>query len=266
MKESTDDLTEKLEEKRKDLKDTVSTLEERLSPEDFIRRLSDSLSGEPQEFARNFGRQVREQPIPTLLTAVGLTMLMTGDRRGHSNGHDDDYDDYQRFERLESVDRRVRMEPGEDQRSYARRMRDHQAYALDVERLDDEDENGFQRRIEEARDRASGAARRFRERMSEAGYSANRQTRRAAAKTQSAAEQAYRMAEENPIALGAIGVALGALAGGSLPLTRAEEKQFGRHADNVLAKASEHVASAAEAGKEAVETQRQKMAEQGDTL
>ena len=93
-----------LDRTRSEMSQTIDAIQERLSPGQlfeqgmryFYSGGGRSFTDGAAEFAQNFGRAVRDNPVPFALVATGLVWLMMGRGRQRSYGSDvyEDYADY----------------------------------------------------------------------------------------------------------------------------------------------------------------------------
>src|SRR5690606_19769588 len=74
-------LEREVDERRAHMGETLSALEEKLSPNHLIEQVLDYSRKNGGEFSRNLVNTVKNNPVPTLLTAVGLAWLMSGQNR-----------------------------------------------------------------------------------------------------------------------------------------------------------------------------------------
>src|SRR5690606_38457676 len=80
----------------------IAELEHRLSPGQLMDQALDYLRhGNGAEFGRNFGRSVRDNPLPLALVGVGLAWLMFGGRGGNRHAAPEDERYWSEFERDE---------------------------------------------------------------------------------------------------------------------------------------------------------------------
>lgn len=73
-------------EARADLERTLEALEHRLSPREVLDRAVGYLKDNGKGFGENLVTQVRDHPVPSLLTGVGVSWLMAADHRSERNG------------------------------------------------------------------------------------------------------------------------------------------------------------------------------------
>lgn len=258
-----DRIRAEIERTRGEMAETVDSIQERLSPERLKREAVDSVReatiGRAEEMAEtaarrakgfraNFVSTVKENPIPAAMVGLGLGWLLMESRsRGPQYRHD--YGDrayyyYRpggemrhagsearwRAERAMGEARGRAEELGEEARSRVEDLSDEAR--MRAEHLGDEARMRVERFGEDARETAENLTAEAREQAEHLSYEARMQARRAQS-------QFNRMMRENPLAVGAAAVALGALVGASIPETRQEEELFGPARDNLMEKARE---------------------------
>jgi len=251
MSESTNDqdrIERDLERTRARMDTRLTELQERLTPGQILDDLMNYFRGsEGADFARNLLSSVQSNPMPAALTGIGLTWLMA------SNPHP-------------TTDAAARPNRP-DWTAHDGPDRRYSAVTLGVTRRDDETEEGYKDRLDEARGKAMGLARdaketaqsyaqRIQDAMASATHSAVQQAHdlrdragTAAAQLSGSAQQAgNRLAQggqaaqemggqliasiaNNPILLGTFGLAMGALLGALVPKFPQEEATLGNIAD-----------------------------------
>lgn len=213
-------LEREIDMQRDHISELVDALGSKLSPGDMFERVLSYTKGGSREFAGNLGDTVRSNPVPTLLTAAGMLWLYAGSRNGggyHAGSSTSTKP------RVGERARHAREEVGE--------------------------------RVQHVRE----SAQHLREGASEKFDSARRTAHDLADSTRHGVQRAnqgyHDMLENNPLALGAMGVAAGALIGAMFPVTRKEDELMGPTRDRVKHTAEQKVRSgyekAAEAGREA---------------
>jgi len=205
-----------MEHTRAEMDDTLYAIERRLTPGQIVDQGMHYLRNSGgREFLSNFGSSVRDNPIPVALVGVGLAWLMM---RGNA----------------------PRGRPPETGESLTDRASSMAATARDK----------ASHTAESMRNRASETASSVRDKASETlravrgGYDAARA--RAGEFSQSARAQVERarggyerLVNEQPLALGAIGLAIGAVLAAAAPRTRQEDEWLGPASDRVTRKARE---------------------------
>lgn len=279
MSQETEKIESELQRDRAHLKDTVQELEGRMTPGHLVDELLDALKGGPADFTNALGRQLRDKPMPAVLTGVGLSWLMLSDRHpqprsnGVSNGGSiyptqDELEGHAAWERYQDASWNCVREKDEDDETYENRLTETRARAAKIQRRDDESDHAFRQRINDAaekfkslshttREKLSsaydGAAERVSSAASTAGHAASSTAHAAASGASTVSEAAKSGAagakhfhEDHPLASGAIGLAIGALIGSALPLSREEHERLKGLVDEGLEKGAEAASQAAE--------------------
>ncbi|MFN3932182.1 MAG: DUF3618 domain-containing protein [Brevundimonas sp.] len=277
-----DQLERDLEHDRAHLRETLGALEDKMSPGRLLDEAMAHFNTGPKAFASDLTSQIRDNPMPALLTGVGLAWLMMSngkasasgangkapDGKGYAAGLElDDYHAWQEHDRLQQAEWAcVRLE-SETPEAHARRLDEARAAALGLGRDPQEDHEGFSSRVRHAadsvkqkgasaRDKLKHAAGSAMHGVSSAAHHASDGLKSAASSTKggvgSAVSSGLQLHESNPIATAAIGVAIGALFGAAIPLSRKEEEVLGDVADKGLAMGADLGRKATEAVSEKV--------------
>ncbi len=286
MNQQTDQIESALKRDREHLKETVHEIEERMTPGRLVDELLEALKAGPADFTNALGRQLRDKPLPAVLTGVGLSWLMLSDRhpqpRG-GNGHDrtnggiyptrEELEGHAAWERYQNASWDCVRDAHEDDDAYENRLTQARAKAADIQRRDDESDHAFRDRVHGAaekfkslshttREKLShaydGAAERVSGAASAAAHAASSTAHAASSGASTVSEAALSSAagakhfhEDHPLASGAIGLAIGALIGSALPLSREEHDRLKGLVDEGLekgAKAASHAAEKVEHG------------------
>jgi hypothetical protein len=251
---------------RAEVEHDLQALQDRLSPGQIVDQLFDyAKNGNGAEFTRNLGRSVRDNPLPVALMGVGMAWLMMGGA-GESRGRRyDTYDDYDTDSWLEEDDdpalyahtTPVTGMPGDrgtfgttgarnaDSTGSGNGLKDKVGHAMDDMKAR---AGAAGDRIGETRDRAGEALGRAGDSMRRAGDKAAAYGREADYRARRYADRAGRAAsrygrkarrgffqslEDQPLVLGAIGVAIGAAIGAALPATEREDEFMGETRDEL---------------------------------
>lgn len=220
------ELEQDIDRTRASLGRTVDELEHRLSPGELIDQALGMAREHGGEFATNLGRSVKNNPIPMLLTSVGLAWMMASSNEPRARAGD------------------ATIHPRGSKESLSSRARS-------------------------AGTSVTGSAREARQRVGDTVSSAGESVR---LQTQRARSGFEHMLEEQPLVLGAMGVALGAALGAAFPRTASEDRLMGDARDS-LADQAKHKATEAydeareRAGEaaEAVQRSQQQDPSTGDT-
>jgi ElaB/YqjD/DUF883 family membrane-anchored ribosome-binding protein len=254
---SSAEIEQEVEATRARLAGTLGEIRDRASPGQLFEQALDyAKQSGGADFARNLGASVRDNPLPLVLIGAGIAWLMMSDRREGGTGGADDR-------------RQLALPPPSGGRSHPTSVRVYPTGESDA----GGDSSAIQRAsdaLSEAKNRAgeaasglgdsvSGAA----DRAGEAATSAYRATADAAGSaaesiSSGASSAAQRVTEagrgardqigrlgdstrqglgwlvrEQPLVLGAIGLAVGAAVGALLPGTEAEDRLMGETRDDL---------------------------------
>ncbi|MGB3223073.1 MAG: DUF3618 domain-containing protein [Desulforhopalus sp.] len=240
------DYEREIEHTREEINETLHSLEEKLSPRELWNQTVDEWGDELKDFSGNFGRAIRDNPVPAVLMGVSMLWLMTGSGPGNrsvSSGGMSRRTDRFKDKYYGTKDRsgeKVNEIKGKMKSTYqgvkakaTESMGDVSDKIKDVS--EDIDHYG-----EQFRQRKRGMKRRMRTTGSDV---ANR-----------------------PILLAAAGLALGSLAALSIPMSRKEEELLGPKGSDIRKKAEEMGREQLEKGKKAAaaagEAARKEMAQE----
>jgi hypothetical protein len=235
------------------LAETLDVLRSRMSPGQILDQVIE-YSGQhgAGEFFRSLGQQVKSSPLPVALIGTGIAWLMMSPRGDATrNGS--------------RLDRAAGKTTGE----YADTARDAASSALQVGRETMHDTSaaigatasamgrGAARSYEALESSARNAGATMRETAATAS-DAFRNAAHSASETGARSKEAVlRLAQDQPLVLAAIGVALGGLLGSLLPRTQTEDELVGRSSDAVKERvertAEEQLESVRESAKVVVE-------------
>jgi uncharacterized protein (TIGR03382 family) len=267
-------IREQIEHTRANLSGTIGELQDRLRPENIVHQAGDAVRGAVEQkvktmvstatsTAESLSEQVQTHPLPTMLAVGGLAWWLTRRRRhaGYSDrsatpwlpalaagavgyylvsqhmlGTDDqgarrsgyDYDDVSRAaeQGARAVSDRVR-ELGETADEYRQRA---------------------QAAAGEYAGQVSAQARQYGEQARQYGEAARQRmeetTTMLLERSEELTENFDRWMEENPLTVGIAAFALGAIAGLSLPVTRAEQRTLGAARDTLMEQAGQAVGAA----------------------
>lgn len=269
-----DRLEKNLEHDREHLRETLGALEDKMSPGRLLDEAMAYFDTGPKAFASDLTTQVRNNPMPALLTGVGIAWLMMSDRKAPDQGQGAsrsasagdqldylmspaDYEAWQEYDRLQQAEWACVRLDDETAEAHARRLNQARAAAIGLDHDPHEDHESFSTRVRHATDSVKQKGAASREKLKQAAASAKHAAssakhgvgsaashsvdgiRSAAASTRDGAKAAIssgqQLHENNPVATAAIGVAIGALLGAAIPLSRQEERALGDVADKGLA-------------------------------
>ena len=218
-KKDPDTLAREIDKTRADVGRTLDALQARLSPGQLLDQMLGLAREHGGEFARNLGNSVKQNPMPVVLTGVGLLWMMAS--RNTTPAQPASYDapyDYYGYEGAEAM-------PGAE--------------------IEEGDGGGVRQAAESARERVSQAAQSARGRVSRAAGAVSERFGRASGTTrvqaQRARESFSRVMEEQPLVAGAIALAIGAAIGAMLPPSEREDRLLGQARDRALESAASAV-------------------------
>ena len=241
-----------LDQTRSRLGSHLTALQDRLSPGQVVDDLMDYFRGsDGAEFGRNLVGSVRANPLPAALTGIGLAWLMASSPKPNpANGGSASYRGQDTFDaRLRTAERRVARQPDEAEHAYAARLDNARGLALGIAREPGDTDQSFGVRVREAiskgrqaaldgahslRDTAGDAAGAVGGAISSAGGMAQSAAQRVGGALSQGGQSAGQAGgnlvaslTENPMLLGALGLAAGALLGSLLPQSENEEDLLG---------------------------------------
>jgi hypothetical protein len=196
-----DEILAEIERTRSDMDATLSAIEHRLTPGQLVDQGIDYLrhSG-ANEFVANLGGSVKQNPLPVALVSIGLAWLMAaGKKPGEYSSYDTDFGP--------STTDKLRGRASDTFERASGTMRS-------------------------AKQSLTQTAHSMRERASSVGQSARQQVDRAKSGMD------Y-MLREQPLALGAIGLAIGAVVAAMAPRTRKEDELMGEARDRLMDQAAQ---------------------------
>lgn len=215
-----EELERDIDRTRSSLGRTIDELESRLSPGQLIDQVLSTGRQHGGEFAANLGRSVENNPLPLLLTAVGIAWMMMSSnepRASRSSASEGEG-------RLEGAKGRLegRMESAKSAAGAVGEQASRARHAIG----DTMSQTG--ERMRHAGERARHAGERMRDqggRLRE-GFAS--------------------LLQEQPLLVGAIGIAIGAAIGAALPRTEQEDRLLGETRDTAASRLKERASEAYE--------------------
>ncbi|WP_404394753.1 DUF3618 domain-containing protein [Stutzerimonas chloritidismutans] len=198
-----DTLEREIDQQRAEIGNIVHALESKLSPGQMIDTALGYAKGGGGEFLHNLTDTVKANPVPTLLTSIGLVWLMAGQSRRP---------DYS------------------DSASTGPSMTDKLAAKA----------SGLKQQGTGIKDKAAQMSHSASSSLGNARHRVGDSSRHAAESLRHTADRARggftQLLNEQPLALGAMGIALGALLAASVPPTRREDELMGQKSDELTGK------------------------------
>jgi len=226
---SPDTLEQDIDARRANIENIVDALENKLSPGELFDQALAFTKNNGGEFFDNLGTSIKNNPVPVILATVGVTWLMLGqNQRPHSAGPS-------MFSQL-----------GEKLSGAAETVSDSLIDAKDHLRQSAHDlgekasnlADSASEKMGNVKQRATAGTSDARDTLKARSDRAQDSLLRQSRNLQGTVEY---MLKEQPLALAAIGIALGAAIGAALPTTRQEDKLFGQTSDKLANKAKEAV-------------------------
>lgn len=205
-------LEREIDQQRAHIGETISALEAQFSPGQMLDKILSYGKTNGAEFSRNLVNTVRDNPVPTLLTALGVAWLMYGQgNRGSSTDYG--YASSASY----GVDPDYEQHP-----SKTAELKDKAVHLKD----------SVKNNVGHMGHRVGRTSAHWRDSASHAGHEIRARAGRAGHTFQS-------LLHEQPLAVGAIGIAVGALIAASLPSTATEDRYKGEQRDKMAAKAKQ---------------------------
>jgi ElaB/YqjD/DUF883 family membrane-anchored ribosome-binding protein len=207
---------------------TVDALERRLSPGELVDQALGMAREHGGEFATNLGRSVRNNPMPVILTGVGLAWMMASSNEPRAPVHRSaGYGGYQDWTSENAG------EPGSESGGRLERGVSSAKSALgSMGEKASRAKDSLKHSVGSLGDSASGA-------VSGTGERVRMQSQRLRSNFET-------LMEEQPLIVGAIGIAIGAALGAAFPRTESEDRLLGETRDSAMRAAKEKAAQAYE--------------------
>lgn len=256
MTTETDKIEQDINRSRSALNDTIEKLGGKLSPGQMVDEAIGLVQGQLGQLGANLGRQVRDNPLPLLLIGAGIGLLVVNNlqhKQASPSISDDDWRAEHHFRKIEAARASKPRLADETDTAYGERLHEEHAKALDLKQMTGEAYDAFKARvartIEGLERRAAGVRDAVAGGVSHAGAYVGEQAKHVGEMAGQVKHKAGDLYEENPLAAGAIGVAVGALIGALAPLSSLERKNLQGVADTAM----QTGADLAERGASAVE-------------
>ncbi|TDV58275.1 uncharacterized protein DUF3618 [Pseudomonas graminis] len=226
---SPDAIERNIDARRANIENLVDALESKLSPGQLIDQALTFTKENGGEFFGNLGTSIRNNPMPMLLTTVGISWLMLGQNQKPSAGSGGSGASMlgQLGEKLSGAAHSV-TEAFSGATDHARESA-HQA----SDKVGHLGESASQT-LDDLKQQAGEKAAAMKDTLSSTAGDAQEALLRQSRNVQGTFQYLLR---EQPLALAAMGIALGAALGAALPSTEKEDKAFGKASDNLTQKA-----------------------------
>ncbi|MGE3717636.1 MAG: DUF3618 domain-containing protein [Bauldia sp.] len=227
---------------------TIDSLKTKLSPGDLLNQVLGFVKEEGGEIGHNAYRQVKENPIPLAVMAAAMAWMMmpkrapdgaaaTREAGSHTDWNIAPEHAHHReaiglHDRVQRAVNEVTHTAGETMEAFNERLHDARAKAMGLARDIGEEAEAFRDRVTGAftdlSDKATAARSAMTEHMARFADSARtgigNATHYVADTARKAEGRAEKFFNEQPLVVGAIGMAIGALAGALIPNTRRENE------------------------------------------
>jgi hypothetical protein len=212
------DLERQADQIRADMDRTLGALERKFSPEQLLDRSLGYLKDHGGELSQTLGATMRNNPVPVVLTLAGITWLVAS---SYNSRQPPGQDLSSRFSRS-GVGQKLQ------QRAQTARERIQSTASSARERLHSRSESSG----EEWSSTSGASSGRFSNAMHSARDNASVRAREMQ-------DRVYSMMNEQPLVLGALAVAVGAIIGTAIPSSQYENRVLGTARDRTLTKAQE---------------------------
>jgi hypothetical protein len=248
----TDKIEQDINRSRTALNDTIERLGGKLSPGQIVDEVLGVAQGQFGKFTANAGRQVRDNPLPLLLIAAGVGMYIMNQNKSHDTApkiEEDDWRAEHHYRQIESIRANTPKTADETDEAWGMRLHEEHAKSLNLKQMAGETYDAFQarvtrtvegigRRAKHVRDSLSGgfskATHFVGDQYQHMGQMAGDAKHKIGDMATSAKHQAGDLYDQNPLAAGAVGVAIGALLGSLTPLSSMEREKLQGVADTAL--------------------------------
>lgn len=243
----TDKIESDINRSRHALNDTIEALGGKLTPGQMVDEAMGLLQGQAGKFTTNIGRQVRDNPIPVLLMAAGAVLLVMNKSKSASDAAPDtDSSHEERDGALEAARSSLVRRHDESDHDWSHRQHETDAGALGLKQHVGEAIDAFKSRVSEMaasvgntldglKEGAAGgyghATQALMDGTNSARSFAADQTRNAKHIAGDLKHKAGDFFDDNPLAVAAVGMAIGAVIGGATTLSRIERKNLHGVAD-----------------------------------
>jgi ElaB/YqjD/DUF883 family membrane-anchored ribosome-binding protein len=261
---SPEEIESDIERTRADFSSTIEAIQQKLTPREMMDHAVDyALSTKPGAFGVNVVNTVRDNPIPIALIGIGVAWLMAANRqstahmgmqRGYARQGASFYPDSSEYDAGyyaggsaegsgEGLMRRAASRANET----AQELKDR---ANQVGQRISSSAAGMTERVQQA---GQSARSRLQETAQEAQARMNELSERSRMEYYRAKDRVGALIDEQPLVVGALGVALGAALGAMLPTTRRENELMGDTRDSLLDRVKETALEQAETVKQSAQ-------------
>jgi hypothetical protein len=226
-------LEREINQTRAEMNQTLDSLERKLTAGQLLDQCLTFFGMKGTEIGSSLGRCVKDNPMPVLLTATGIGWMMFGPNQTRSAVRYNRYAYDDAEEGAEGLTAKI----SETMQSGATATRQQFAKTTETAK---ETVNRTTDKVKETADRAADALHETVNKTRDIAQSQVKQVR----------DGFNQLLEEQPLILGAVGLAVGAMIGAAFPSTEQEDRLVGEIRDKTLNKGKELGAQAYEKGSE----------------
>lgn len=229
---------------RDEVSSTIDAIQSKLTPGQMMdQALSYAKTSLPADFGSNLGQTVRENPVPVALIGVGIAWLMMSGQQGQ-HSRTQVYGGASRSDALNrSTTSPYDASFGAENSSYEYGEEHHEGsvrHAMGkVSGAGRDAKNRVSETGQHMKERISGTGQQMKERASHMRDRANELGHRSQENYYRAKDRFGQMLDEQPLVLGALGIALGASLGAAMPRTRREDEMMGSTRDRLMEQAKQ---------------------------
>lgn len=233
---SPETIEREIDQQRNSISNIVDALETKLTPGQLFDQALSFTKGNGSVFFHNLGNTLKNNPVPTALTSIGLLWLMMNQNKpfhaspSYSSGPG-------LGERMSAM-----VETVADKLGSTKTQVGDSAHALK------DSANTLKDNASHLGDTLSDALHASTDRVSQAAHDTGERIRQG---TQQLKGQFDHLLTEQPLVVAAVGLALGAILGAALPMTQQENRWMGETSDNVTDKIKQQASEGYEKVREA---------------
>ncbi|EJL02037.1 MULTISPECIES: DUF3618 domain-containing protein [Pseudomonas] len=226
---SPETIEREIDEQRDHISHIVDALGSKFTPGQMLDQAMSLMQGNGAAFFSNLGTSVRNNPVPTVLTTVGLCWLMLGQNHPPRVGY--------------------RVGPDQASSGWSEGLSGGLDSAKEhLHSTSDSLREGFHH----LKDKASHLADDLGAGARHARHSAHERRERMSHYSQESGAQLSRLLKEQPLMMAAAGIALGAMLGAALPSTSTEQRVMGKTSAGMADKAKRTAREGYEAARDTV--------------
>lgn len=260
-----EEIASDIERTRAQVGDTIDAIQNKLTPGQMMdQAMSYARTSLPADFGANLGNAVRDNPVPIALVGIGLAWLAMAGRGadGRARQRHRELADYDRdFDYAGTYGPEGSASDTEGGSTQEGRLRKASAKVSETGHRIKDKASELSSRISETASSITGRARERMQGSSERMGALNQRTHQ---RYDQARDSMRHMVDEQPLVIGALGIAIGAMLGAVLPGTRREDELMGSKRDDLLESAKQTAREQAEGAKESAQRVAQTVKQEAD--